>query len=252
MAVTWFQPDLFRGSLIVVAVLTPCFILHQRPYRETSLLLDVFSKEYGRVSLIAKGVRKKKRSQMGLYQLYQPLLISWLGRAELQTLTTAEADTPRYILKANSALCGLYINELIIKLLPLHEAESSIFSAYQAVLASLQQGGNEQLTLRLFEKRLLMHLGYGLVLDREFENGQSIDHQQQYYYQADAGLVRWYPGQKQPAISGRSLRHLADETGFDAQSLKEIKQLMRGVINFYLGGKALQSRQLFTELHRLK
>lgn len=232
--------------------LTSCFILHQRPYRETSLLLDVFSQQFGRVSLIAKGVRKQKRSQMGLYQLYQPLLMSWLGRGELFTLTTAEADAPRYILKAESALCGLYINELMVKLLPLHEADHGIFSAYQNALESLQDRANTALTLRLFEKRLLTHLGYGLVLDREFESGQLIDAQQLYYYQADAGLARWYSGQKQPAISGRSLQHLADESNFDSQSLAEIKQLMRGVIHFYLGGKPLKSRQLFTELHRLK
>jgi len=235
-----------------VIALIPCFILHQRPYRETSLLLDVFSEQYGRVSLIAKGVRQKKRSKMGLYQLYQPLLLSWMGRSELLTLTSAEAHEPRYILKAEAALCGLYINELMVKLLPLHEAEVEIFAAYQNALESLQQADNTQLTLRLFEKRLLSHLGYGLVLDREFDNGQLIDEQQQYYYQADAGLARWSFGNKQAAISGRSLRHLADETGFDSQSLKEIKQLMRTVIHFYLGGKPLQSRQLFTELHRLK
>ncbi len=234
-----------------MASLTPCFILHQRPYRETSLLLDVLSQQFGRVSLIAKGVRKQKRSQMGLYQLYQPLLIAWTGRGELQTLTQIETMSPRYILEAESALCGLYINELMVKLLPLHEPELAIFSAYQNALESLQMTENTQLTLRLFEKRLLSQLGYGLVLDREFANGQLIAEQQQYYYQADAGLARWYPGQKQTAISGRSLQHLADESGFDSESLKEIKQMMRAVLNFYLGGKPLQSRQLFTELHRL-
>ncbi|MBL1322103.1 MAG: DNA repair protein RecO [Methylophaga sp.] len=232
--------------------LTQCFILHQRSYRETSLLLDIFSKNYGRVSLIAKGVRQKKRSKIGLYQLYQPLLVAWMGKGELLTLTTAETHAPRYILKAESALCGLYINELMVKLLPLHESEPELFNAYQYALESLQAVDNTQLALRLFEKRLLTHLGYGLVLDREFETGQLIDEQQQYYYQADAGLARWYPGLKQPAISGRSLRHLLDESGFDSQSLSEIKQLMRTVIHFYLGGKPLQSRQLFTELHRLK
>jgi DNA repair protein RecO (recombination protein O) len=234
-----------------VTSLTPCFILHQRPFRETSVLLDVLSQQFGRVSLIAKGVRKQKRSQMGLYQIYQPLLIAWAGRGELQTLTQLETLSPRYLLKAESALCGLYINELMVKLLPLHESEQAIFRAYQIALESLQKAENTQLTLRLFEKRLLSQLGYGLVLDREFANGALIDEHQQYYYQADAGLARWYPGQKQISISGRSLQHLADESGFDSGSLKEIKNMMRSVLNFYLGGKPLQSRQLFTELHRL-
>ncbi len=235
-----------------MASLTPCFILHQRPYRETSLLLDVLSQQFGRVSLIAKGVRKQKRSQMGLYQLYQPLLIAWTGRGELQTLTQLETMAPRYILQAESALCGLYINELMVKLWPLHVAEEGIFSIYQDALESLQKKENTQSALRLFEKRLLSQLGYGLVLDREFESGELIEEEHQYYYQADAGLVRWHPGQRQAAISGRSLQHLTNETDFDAKSLQEIKQMMRSVLNFYLGGKPLQSRQLFTELHRLK
>ena len=229
--------------------LTPAFILHQRPYRETSLLLDVFSEHHGRVSLIAKGVRQKKRSQIGLYQLYQPLLLSWVGRGELHTLTAAEVASPRYILQAESALCGLYINELMVKLLPLNEPEPDIFKAYQNSLLGLQ-ANNTEITLRLFEKQLLSHMGYGLVLDREFENGQLVDEQQQYYYQPDSGLYRWQLDRNQPSISGRSLQHLMNERDFDQQSLFEIKQLMRTVIHFYMGGKPLKSRELFTQLQQ--
>jgi DNA repair protein RecO (recombination protein O) len=228
---------------------TPAFILHQRPYRETSLLLDVFSEHYGRVNLIAKGVRQKKRSQMGLYQLYQPLLLSWIGRGELHTLTAAEVASPRYILQAESALCGLYVNELMVKLLPLNEPEPEIFKAYQNSLSKLQ-GNNTEITLRLFEKQLLSHLGYGLVLDREFENGQLVDEQQQYYYQPDSGLHLWQLDKNQSIISGRSLQHLMNERDFDQQSLFEIKQLMRTVIHFYMGGKPLKSRELFAQLQQ--
>ncbi len=235
-----------------MSTLTACYILHQRPFRETSLLLNVFSETYGRVSLIAKGARQKKRSQMGLYQLYQPLLLSWMGRGELLTLTATEADGPRFILKAEAALCGLYVNELLVRLLAPHQAEDNIFHAYQDTLESLQQAENNQLSLRLFEKRLLMHLGYGLVLDQEFENGRMINEQQQYYYQADAGLIRWYSGCNQPAISGKSLQQLIDESNFDSKASTEIKQLMRSVLNFYLGDQPLKSRQLFTELHKLR
>jgi len=229
---------------------TPAFVLHQRPYRETSLLLDVFSEQHGRVSLVAKGVCSKKRSQSGILQLYQPLLLSWMGRGELQTLTAAEADKPRYILQANSALCGLYINELMVKLLPLNLPEADIFAAYQNVLFNLQDTDNTEVQLRLFEKRLLLNLGYGLVLDREVETDQIIEQNSRYIYRADAGLYRWYEGSKEPAISGRSLQHLINERDFDRQSLLEIKQLMRSVIHFYLGGKPLQSRALFAQLQQ--
>ena len=224
--------------------------MHQRPYRETSLLLDVFSEQYGRVSLVAKGVRGKKRSQSGLLQLYQPLLLSWIGRGELQTLTVAEAASPRYLLRAESALCGLYINELMVRLLPIHEQEQAIFNAYQLALSGLQQADNTEIVLRLFEKRLLSHLGYGLVLDRVADSNQPINEQYQYCYQPDAGLTLWQQGHKQPPISGRSLQHLLSERDFDQQSLQEIKQLMRTVIHFYLSGKPLQSRQLFVQLQQ--
>ena len=230
--------------------LTPAFVLHQRPYRETSLLLDIFSEQHGRVSLIAKGVRSKRRSQSGLLQLYQPLLLSWMGRGELQTLTSAEADKPRYILQANSALCGLYINELMVKLLPLNLPETGIFEAYQKVLFDLQDTDNTEVQLRLFEKRLLINLGYGLVLDREVETDQIIDENSRYIYRPDAGLYRCHEGSKEASVSGRSLQHLINERDFDKQSLLEIKQLMRSVIHFYLGGKPLQSRALFAQLQQ--
>lgn len=224
--------------------------MHQRSYRETSLLLDVFSEYHGRASLIAKGVRGKKRSQAGLLQLYQPLLLSWTGRSDLHTLTAAEVAAPRYKLKAESTLCGLYINELLVKLLPLSAPEPDIFNAYQRVLSGLQQAENTEIALRLFEKHLLTHLGYGLVLDREAGSGKAINEQQHYCYQADAGLTVWQYGHKGYSISGRSLQHLITEQDFDQQSLQEIKQLMRTVIHFYMGGKPLKSRQLFAELQQ--
>lgn len=230
--------------------LTPAFVLHQRPYRENSALLDVFSEQYGRVSLIVKGLNQKKSHKAGLLQLYQPLLISWVGNGEIYTLTAIEALSARYILHANAALCGLYINELIVRLLGHHVAEPDVFNAYQFALLGLHQRDDTEIILRLFEKKLLGHLGYGLVLDSEYDNGRLIEEKQQYYYQVDAGLIRWQEGVTLPTISGRSLQHLVNESDFDQQSLLEIKRIMRTVIYFYLGGKPLQSKQLFIDLQR--
>lgn len=228
--------------------LTPAFVLHQRPYQENSALLDVFSEQYGRISLIAKGLNQKRGNKSGLLQLYQPLLVSWFGRGELCILSAVEPLSARYILQADAALCGLYINELIVRLLGVHIPETDVFNAYQHALLGLHQSDNTEIILRLFEKHLLCHLGYGLVLDSEHENGQLIEEQQQYYYQADAGLIRWHEDTAWPMISGRSLRHLIIESDFDKQSLQEIKRVMRTVIYFYLGGKPLHSRQLFIDL----
>ena len=231
--------------------LATAFVLHQRPYRENSLLLDVLTEQYGRIKLVAKGVKKYKRSHIADFQLYQPLLLSWFGRGELQTLSSSEVAEPRYILQAEAALCGLYLNELLIKLLPLHDAEAALFKAYQVALLRLQDVENNndsQIALRLFEKTLLTELGYGLTIEHDSETGQAIKAEQQYYYQADEGLKCWQGEPQQAIISGRSLLHLSTEQGFDPQSLVEIKQLMRTVIHFYLGGKPLKSRQMFTEM----
>jgi len=228
--------------------LTSAYILHQRPYRETSVLLDVFSQAHGRVSLLAKGVRNKKRSQQGNFQLYQPLLLSWIGRGELHTVNASEVMGPRYLLKENSALCGLYLNELLVKLLPVNEPEPAIFNAYQLALEGLQAGRTNEVVLRLFEKRLLTQLGYGISLDYEAISGDKIVEHQHYYYQPDVGLLLWQQGLNRATISGRSVQHLNSESEFDEESLQEIKQLMRTVINHYLGGKPLQSRQLFAQL----
>ena len=178
------------------------------------------------------------------------MLVSWFGNGDLYTLTAVEAISARYILQADAALCGLYINELVVRLLGSHVAEPDVFNAYQRALLGLHQKDSTEIILRLFEKQLLCHLGYGLVLDSEFENGQIIEDQYQYYYQADAGLIRWQDGVSLPIISGRSLRHLVTESDFDQQSLQEIKRVMRTVIYFYLGGKPLQSRQLFIDLQQ--
>lgn len=228
---------------------SPAFILHQRVFRESSFLLDIFSRDHGRISLVAKGVRKQKRSQAGLLQIYQPLLLSWQGRRDLQTLTAVEPNGPAYLLRAESALCGLYINELMMKLLPLGESESNLYIDYQKALFGLQEALQNEITLRLFEKQLLSHLGYGLVLDQDVETGEPIDDGKDYYYVADEGLYCWQTGQQRNRISGRSLQHLVTEQDFDEKSLNEIKQLMRMVIHFYLGDKPLRSRELFSQLH---
>ena len=231
--------------------LSPCYILYQRPFREKSLLIDVLSQEYGRCRLIAK-IRHKPSPTIGLLQIYQPLLLSWLGRTDLFKMTAIEASGPAHFLQGQATLCGLYINELLIKLLPQFVSEPTIFDCYQQTLEALASDKNNEITLRLFEKRLLTALGYGLALDYECSAGLPIDADKNYYYVAESGLYLWEIGCPNPAISGRSIQHLADERGFDETSLLEIKRLMRAMIQFYLAGKVLNSRALFSQLNQIK
>ncbi|WP_297808657.1 DNA repair protein RecO [uncultured Methylophaga sp.] len=231
--------------------LTAAFVLHHRPYRETSLLVDVLSRDYGRVSLVARGQRQSKKRKQSVMQPFQPLWLNWFGYGELVTLQQVEAAEAGYRLLGNASLCGLYLNELLVKLLPLHEAEPELFDSYRQTLRALQGQDDPQLILRLFEKQLLAQLGYGLQLDVDAGSGQPLNDALNYRYQPDSGPYQ-ADAEATMTISGRSLRHLREEQGFDEQSLKQIKTLMRTVINYYLGGRPLHSRQLFAGLNQYK
>jgi DNA repair protein RecO (recombination protein O) len=226
------------------------YVLHRRPYRETSLLVDVFTQEHGRFRLVAKGAQRKGKSITPL-QLFQPIDLSWAGKSELVNLKQVEATSRPYRLEGSASLCGLYINELLMKLLPEWLAEPALFELYQITLGHLAEAKYIEPTLRLFEQQLLHYLGYDLQLDYEINTMAPILDEAQYRYHPDKGPELSYQHNEQ-LISGRSLRHLREQSGFDDASLKEIKILMRTVLDYYLGHKSLNSRQLFAEMNRYK
>lgn len=229
--------------------LTQAFVLHQRPYRETSLLLDVFTEQAGRLSLVARGVRQQKRRQNNPFQLFQPLWLSWFGRGDLATLRQVETTEPAFQLRGASALCGLYINELLVRLLSSQHPEPAVFLLYQQTLARLSEAAEVEVSLRLFEQQLLNALGYGLDLQTD-ANGDAIQAEIFYRYQPEQGLIPITGRQATGLIQGRSLQQLQQAGDFDAPALAEIKQLMRTVLNYYLDGKPLKSRALFAEMQR--
>lgn len=229
--------------------LTQAFVLHQRPYRETSLLLDVFTEQAGRISLVARGVRQQKRRQNNPFQLFQPLWLSWFGRGELATLSQVETTRPAFLLRGPAALCGLYANELLVRLLSSQHPEPAVFTLYQQTLARLSETTAVEISLRLFERQLLDALGYGLDLQND-AHGSPIDAGIFYRYQPEQGLIPAGSALKADLIQGRSLQQLQQATDFDAPALAEIKQLMRTVLNYYLDGKPLKSRALFAEMQR--
>jgi DNA repair protein RecO (recombination protein O) len=226
--------------------LNPAFILHRRPYRETSLLLDVFSRDYGRVGLIAKGVRTNKNNKSEILQSYQPLQVAWSGKGELMTLTLADPDKPAYILKDRKLIAGFYLNEIIMRMLHQHEAHPDLFMIYDKTLDLLaREASDEQLVIRLFEKRFLDAIGYGLVLDHDV-NGEKIKPECNYYYQVDRGPVLDIPGKHDYIkVSGITLLAIKNEKLDSTQILHEAKLLMRHVLKNHLGAKPLASRKLY-------
>ena len=230
--------------------LTQAFVLHQRPYRQTSLLLDVFTEQAGRLSLVARGVRQQKRRHNNPFQLFQPLWLSWFGRGELATLDHVETAKPAFILRGPAAICGLYINELLIRLLSNQHSEPDVFLLYQQILARLSGTSEIEISLRLFEYQLLEALGYGIDLNRD-ANDFALNPDSYYRYQPEHGLIRVKAAANaDDVIQGRSLQQLQQAQNFDTQALGEIKQLMRSVLNYYLDGKPLKSRTLFAEMQR--
>ena len=224
--------------------LQPGYILHQRAYRDTSLLLEVFTREQGRCGLVARGARAPKSRVRGLLQPFQPLLLSWTGRGELGTLAGVEADGAAPRLPGSVLYSGFYLNELLMRLLQRNDPHPELFVAYGEALHGLQS--EPQRPLRLFEKHLLEALGYGLLLDHEAGSGEPVNAESDYVYALESGPVRCEGAAARGLrLSGRSLLSLAAEELADAQSLADSKRLMRAALGLYLGDRELKTREVF-------
>src|SRR4051812_22703035 len=147
------------------------FVLHNYPYRETSLIVEAFTRAFGRVSLLARGARRPRSPMRGVLLSFQPLLVSWFGKGELRTMARAEWVGGQPLLQGEALLCGFYLNELILRLLPREDPHEALFLQYRSALqqlASVSTGsGDSGPVLRAFEKSLLKELGYAMVLDRD-------------------------------------------------------------------------------------
>ena len=226
-------------------LLQPAFILHRRPWRNTSLLLDAFSPEQGRIGLVARGAAAPRSRLKGLLQPFTPLLLSWRGGDELVTLTGAEEAGLPIALPPVRVLAGLYVNELLMRLLRRLDPQPELFAAYQTLLAELAQAAGEEPPLRRFEKRLLDELGYGLNLEHEAGSGQPIVAETQYCYVLDQGPQVADGTAAGIPISGHSLLALRDGVLTDPAILREVKRLTRAVLAEQLRGRVLKTRELY-------
>jgi len=230
------------------------FLLHAHPYSETSLVLDVFARNHGRLAILARGARRPRSALRGVLLAFQPLELGWFGGGEVKTLARAEWQGGLPLLSGKALLLGYYLNELLLKLLPREDAHPALFDAYGAALAALTRGATETAELRRFEKSLLRELGYGLVLDRVADSGEPVRSDRQYAYQLERGVVETdESGGVSPGLTfvGKTLLDLAKDDYSDPRTLAESKALMRQLMAHYLGGQALQSRRIFVELQEL-
>jgi len=237
----------------------PGFVLHTYPFKETSVVAEVFTCGHGRVALIARGARRPASALRGLMQPFTPLLLSWFGKSELKTLHAAEWQGGLVVPQGRALMCGFYLNELLLRLLARGDAHEVLYDRYVETLEQLADGTGgsdcERATfferiLRRFERNLLAEIGYGATFDVDADNGAPIDPDTRYVFQPERGALRAV-GQPGCPVSGQTLLDLAGDRFDRPATLAEAKALMRTLINHALGAKPLYTRQLLRELTEL-
>jgi DNA repair protein RecO (recombination protein O) len=226
--------------------LHPAFVLHARDFRDTSLLVELFTPEAGRIGLVARGVRSQRRgaSRRALLQPLVPLWVDWGGRGELKNLQQIEPRAAMVALQGPALFSVLYLNELLCRLLPRDDPHPELFTDYEAALAALASAVPVELPLRRFELRLLESLGYGVSLQVDAD-GNALAADGWYRFDAGAGLRR-LPAAAEGALAGRDLLAFdADPGQCDAAARRTLKRLCRQALQPHLGDRPLKSRQLF-------
>lgn len=242
----------------------PALVLHAYPFRETSLIVELFARHHGRVALVARGARRPKSAVRGLLLAFQPMDFSWFGKGELRTLHKVEWQAVQRQLAGTGLLCGFYLNELLMRFMQRDDAHEDLFDYYLHALLALRDIDAATpdamrayaVQLRGFEVHLLRELGYGLMLDREAKNGDAIDPERSYdYFPArgpmvsnGAAIAANVNGIK---LSGKTLLDMANDDYSHLQTIAQSKQLMRMVISHHLGGEELSTRQLMRDLQQL-
>ncbi|NIO43273.1 MAG: DNA repair protein RecO [Burkholderiales bacterium] len=230
----------------------PAFVLHSYRYRETSLIVEAFTRHHGRVGLLAKGARRPKSAFRGNLLPFQPLLIRWGGRGDLHGLHSAEWQAGVPQLKGIGLMSGFYLNELLLKFLQRDDPHEGLFDLYATAVAALSTNSGIAATLRRFEKFLLGELGYALTLDREAGTNNPVDPSARYTYIIEKGPVRISSNDSVAiALSGKTLLDLASDNYEDALTLSQSKLLMRHLVGHYVGSRALHTRQLLVDLQQI-
>lgn len=221
--------------------LEPAFVLHHREYRDTSRILDVFSARHGRLTLFARGARGPKSKLASLLMPFRPLLVSWTGRGDAAQLTGAEAGEQPWTMPARHVLPGFYLNELLINLTTRHDPQPQLFEDYGRALRRLCVEPQPEPALRVFEKRLLESIGYGLEID--------VAPGSHYQYRPSQGLSEVRedaPG----AYAGRCLLALREESLDDGQTLDVARRVLRQALDHCLEGRELRTRTVARSMTR--
>ncbi len=221
-------------------------MLRTTPYSESSLIVDMFTRNYGRMNLLAKGARRKKSKFRGLIRPFQCLSANWSGKGNVPTLTGLKCESEGYQTESERLYCRFYLNELLIRLILDRDPHEILFDAYYLALERLKEPSSEFHTLRIFEKVFLQELGYALKLTSESDSKTPVDPLKKYIYDFAKGPIQANSEETQ-TISGETLLALAREEFKTKQVKSESKQLLGAAIDHYLEGRPIHSRKIFNQ-----
>ena len=230
------------------------YVLHTYPFKETSLVVELFSQQYGRIAAVAKGARRPHSAMRGMLQSFQLLSGSWSGKNELKTLHSLEWSAGLTLIKGEALMCGFYVNELLLRLLPREDAHENLFAYYVATLNTLANSIDLATTLRRFELKMLQEMGYAVPLLND-NNDAPIVQNSTYRYQAEHGATK-LNGQFKTTndgiqLSGKTMLDIANDDYTDTATQNQSKGLMRYLLAHYLGDKPLHTKQLLIDLQGL-
>lgn len=226
-------------------MLEPAFVLHSRPYRNSSLIVELFTLRFGRVVAVARSARGPRSRYQGKLQLFSPLLVSWSGRGELKSLGDMECHGAIYRLEGKALLCGFYLNELLIRLLKHEDPYPEVYHRYHELLHVFEDHNFAEIQLRYFEKHLLKELGYGLLLNHDAITASNIQLEDRYRYDPDRGFIQAMGADDDSMLfSGSFLRSFDQESLSTLDDCRSAKRLMRLALARHLGEKPLYTRSL--------
>jgi DNA repair protein RecO (recombination protein O) len=227
----------------------PAFVLHAIPWRETSLVVELLTRDHGRIGCVAKGAKRPASRLRGVLHAFQPLHVSFTGRHELRTLTGADWLGGMASPQGDGLLCAFYLNELVVRLLPRDDPHPLLFDGYAQALVALGMGESIEATLRRFEWLLLREIGYALDLDRDAEE-RPIAAERRYALLPGRGFLAT-DAAEDGGFSGATLRDIADERYESPRTLAEAKRLTRALLARHLDGHVLRTRQILIDLQKL-
>jgi DNA repair protein RecO (recombination protein O) len=233
----------------------PGYVLHTYPYKETSLIVEAFTRAFGRVALLARGARRPRSAMRGVLLSFHPLRLGWSGgmsnETSLGNLISAEWAGALQPLAGRALMCGFYLNELVLRLLPRDDPHEALFDFYGEALRGLSLGLAQAAVLRSFEKRLLAELGYAPLLEREAVSGAPIEPGRRYVYEPDRGPLPLKSSSFELSVSGQTLLDLAADEYDRPETRDEARMLLRALIGQRLHGQTLHTRAVLKELSDL-